>query len=146
MDKQQACQKAGAEAAYWLIAGTGTQRNKELYKRFYIPNIPEHVKLDSTAHSTAHWINHSNPPFTAEYYDTSTLVSTEGPDTAGCTVSIDGASHVAGHVYHPNTQQTDSGSLDFTLQRKNENSGWYVVSMYYSNSDYQEDIKTQGND
>lgn len=39
MDKERACTQAGVEAAYWLISGSGSQREEELYKRFFLPNL-----------------------------------------------------------------------------------------------------------
>lgn len=144
MDKERACTQAGVEAAYWLISGSGSQREEELYKRFFLPNL---VSADVDPESTAHWINHGDPPFTAVPVDVAAdMLGTKIDDNAiGCVVSLDGKEHGKENIPNSSDPYPDSGVLYLQLNRKDKDSAWFVMSTIYNPSDYQRDIKQQGN-
>lgn len=144
MDKERACTQAGVEAAYWLISGSGSQREGELYKRFFLPNL---VSADVDPESTAHWINHGDPPFTAVPVDVAAdMLGTKIDDNAiGCVVSLDGKEHGKENIPNSSDPYPDSGVLYLRLNRKDKDSAWFVMSTIYNPSDYQRDIKQQGN-
>lgn len=144
MDKERACTQAGVEAAYWLISGSGSQREEELYKRFFLPNL---VSADVDPESTAHWINHGDPPFTAVPVDIAAdMLGTKIDDNAiGCVVSLDGKEHGKENIPNSSDPYPDSGVLYLQLNRKDKDSAWFVMSTIYNPSDYQRDIKQQGN-
>lgn len=143
MDKDRACTQAGVEAAYWLISGTGNERKEELYKRFFLPNLVD--KVDAS--STAHWINHDNPPFTGMPVNITTdMLGTKVDDNkVGCLVSYDGKNHGTEDLPNASHPEPTSGTIYFELNRKDENSPWYVLSTNYAPEDYQRNIKQQGN-
>ena len=144
MDKERACTQAGVEAAYWLISGSGSQREEELYKRFFLPNL---VSAEVDPESTAHWINHGDPPFTAVPVDVAAdMLGTKIDDNAiGCVVSLDGKEHGKENIPNSSDPYPDSGVLYLRLNRKDKDSAWFVMSTIYNPSDYQRDIKQQGN-
>lgn len=144
MDKERACTQAGVEAAYWLISGSGSQREEELYKRFFLPNL---VSAEVDPESTAHWINHGDPPFTAVPVDVAAdMLGTKIDDNAiGCVVSLDGKEHGKENIPNSSDPYPDSGVLYLQLNRKDKDSAWFVMSTIYNPSDYQRDIKQQGN-
>jgi hypothetical protein len=144
MDKERACTQAGVEAAYWLISGSGSQREEELYKRFFLPNL---ISADVDPESTAHWINHGDPPFTAVPVDVAAdMLGTKIDDNAiGCVVSLDGKEHGKENIPNSSDPYPDSGVLYLRLNRKDKDSAWFVMSTIYNPSDYQRDIKQQGN-
>ena len=144
MDKERSCTQAGVEAAYWLISGSGSQREEELYKRFFLPNL---VSADVDPESTAHWINHGDPPFTAVPVDVAAdMLGTKIDDNAiGCVVSLDGKEHGKENIPNSSDPYPDSGVLYLQLNRKDKDSAWFVMSTIYNPSDYQRDIKQQGN-
>ncbi|WP_244609384.1 pseudouridine synthase [Bifidobacterium moukalabense] len=144
MDKERACTQAGVEAAYWLISGSGSQRGEELYKRFFLPNL---VSADVDPESTAHWINHGDPPFTAVPVDIAAdMLGTKIDDNAiGCVVSLDGKEHGKENIPNSSDPYPDSGVLYLQLNRKDKDSAWFVMSTIYNPSDYQRNIKQQGN-
>lgn len=144
MDKERACTQAGVEAAYWLISGSGSQREEELYKRFFLPNL---VSADVDPESTAHWINHGDPPFTAVPVDVAAdMLGTKIDDNAiGCVVSLDGKEHGKENIPNSSDPYPDSGVLYLRLNRKDKDSAWFVMSIDYNPEDYQRDIKQQGN-
>ena len=134
----------GKEAAYWLISGSGSQREEELYKRFFLPNL---ISADVDPESTAHWINHGDPPFTAVPVDVAAdMLGTKIDDNAiGCVVSLDGKEHGKENIPNSSDPYPDSGVLYLRLNRKDKDSAWFVMSTIYNPSDYQRDIKQQGN-
>lgn len=144
MDKERACTQAGVEAAYWLISGSGSQREEELYKRFFLPNL---ISADVDPESTAHWINHGDPPFTAVPVDIAAdMLGTKIDDNAiGCVVSLDGKEHGKENIPNSSDPYPDSGVLYLRLNRKDKDSAWFVMSIDYNPEDYQRDIKQQGN-
>lgn len=144
MDKERACTQAGVEAAYWLISGSGSQREEELYKRFFLPNL---ISADVDPESTAHWINHGDPPFTAVPVDVAAdMLGTKIDDNAiGCVVSLDGKEHGKENIPNSSDPYPDSGVLYLRLNRKDKDSAWFVMSIDYNPEDYQRDIKQQGN-
>lgn len=144
MDKERACTQAGVEAAYWLISGSGSQREEELYKRFFLPNL---ISADIDPESTAHWINHGDPPFTAVPVDIAAdMLGTKIDDNAiGCVVSLDGKEHGKENIPNSSDPYPDSGVLYLRLNRKDKDSAWFVMSIDYNPEDYQRDIKQQGN-
>ena len=144
MDKERACTQAGVEAAYWLISGSGSQREEELYKRFFLPNL---VSAEVDPESTAHWINHGDPPFTAVPVDVAAdMLGTKIDDNAiGCVVSLDGKEHGKENIPNSSDPYPDSGVLYLRLNRKDKDSAWFVMSIDYNPEDYQRDIKQQGN-
>lgn len=144
MDKERACTQAGVEAAYWLISGSGSQREEELYKRFFLPNL---ISAEVDPESTAHWINHGDPPFTAVPVDVAAdMLGTKIDDNAiGCVVSLDGKEHGKENIPNSSDPYPDSGVLYLQLNRKDKDSAWFVMSTIYNPSDYQRDIKQQGN-
>lgn len=144
MDKERACTQAGVEAAYWLISGSGSQREEELYKRFFLPNL---ISADVNPESTAHWINHGDPPFTAVPVDIAAdILGTKIDDNAiGCVVSLDGKEHGKENIPNSSDPYPDSGVLYLRLNRKDKDSAWFVMSIDYNPEDYQRDIKQQGN-
>ncbi|WP_281667769.1 pseudouridine synthase [Parascardovia denticolens] len=144
MDKERACTQAGVEAAYWLISGSGSQREEELYKRFFLPNL---ISADVDSESTAHWINHGDPPFTAVPVDIAAdMLGTKIDDNAiGCVVSLDGKEHGKENIPNSSDPYPDSGVLYLRLNRKDKDSAWFVMSIDYNPEDYQRDIKQQGN-
>lgn len=144
MDKERACTQAGVEAAYWLISGSGSQREEELYKRFFLPNL---ISADVDPESTAHWINHGDPPFTAVPVDIAAdMLGTKIDDNAiGCVVSLDGKEHGEENIPNSSDPYPDSGVLYLRLNRKDKDSAWFVMSIDYNPEDYQRDIKQQGN-
>lgn len=144
MDKERACTQAGVEAAYWLISGSGSQREEELYKRFFLPNL---ISADVDPESTAHWINHGDPPFTAVPVDVAAdMLGTKIDDNAiGCVVSLDGKEHGKENIPNSSDPYPDSGVLYLRLNRKDKDSAWFVMSTIYNPSDYHRDIKQQGN-
>lgn len=144
MDKERACTQAGVEAAYWLISGSGSQREEELYKRFFLPNL---ISADVDPESTAHWINHGDPPFTAVPVDIAAdILGTKIDDNAiGCVVSLDGKEHGKENIPNSSDPYPDSGVLYLRLNRKDKDSAWFVMSIDYNPEDYQRDIKQQGN-
>lgn len=146
MSRERACQQAGTEAAYWLMNGTGSQRYEELYKRFALVNFvtgSDKIDLDSTAH----WVNHVNPPYTA-VPETLALTGTATTDenAVGCVVSIDGKAHSVNDAPTSLNPYPKSGALYFQLMRKDKDSAWFVLNISYNPSNYQADIKNQGND
>lgn len=144
MDKERACTQAGVEAAYWLISGSGSQREEELYKRFFLPNL---ISADVDPESTAHWVNHGDPPFTAVPVDIAAdMLGTKIDDNAiGCVVSLDGKEHGKENIPNSSDPYPDSGVLYLRLNRKDKDSAWFVMSIDYNPEDYQRDIKQQGN-
>ncbi|EFG32832.2 hypothetical protein HMPREF9017_00236 [Parascardovia denticolens F0305] len=144
MDKERTCTQAGVEAAYWLISGSGSQREEELYKRFFLPNL---ISADVDPESTAHWINHGDPPFTAVPVDIAAdILGTKIDDNAiGCVVSLDGKEHGKENIPNSSDPYPDSGVLYLRLNRKDKDSAWFVMSIDYNPEDYQRDIKQQGN-
>lgn len=144
MDKERACTQAGVEAAYWLISGSGSQREEELYKRFFLPNL---ISADVDPESTAHWINHGDPPFTAVPVDIAAdMLGTKIDDNAiGCVVSLDGKEHGKENIPNSSDPYPDSGVLYLRLNRKDKSSARFVMSIDYNPEDYQRDIKQQGN-
>lgn len=144
MDKERACTQAGVEAAYWLISGSGSQREEELYKRFFLPNL---VSADVDPESTAHWINHGDPPFTGVPFDITTdMFGTKVDDNSiACVVSYDGKEHGRDDIPNSSDPYPDSGAIYFQLARDDKDSAWYVMSTIYNPSDYQRNIKQQGN-
>lgn len=144
MDKERACTQAGVEAAYWLISGSGSQREEELYKRFFLPNL---ISADVDPESTARWINHGDPPFTAVPVDIAAdMLGTKIDDNAiGCVVSLDGKEHGKENIPNSSDPYPDSGVLYLRLNRKDKDSAWFVMSIDYNPEDYQRDIKQQGN-
>ena len=144
MDKERACTQAGVEAAYWLISGSGSQREEELYKRFFLPNL---ISADVDPESTAHWINHGDPPFTGVPFDTTTdMFGTKVDDNSiACVVSYDGKEHGKDDIPNSSDPYPDSGAIYFQLARDDKDSAWYVMSTIYNPSDYQRNIKQQGN-
>lgn len=144
MNKERACTQAGVEAAYWLISGSGSQREEELYKRFFLPNL---VSADVDPESTAHWINHGDPPFTGVPFDITTdMFGTKVDDNSiACVVSYDGKEHGRDDIPNSSDPYPDSGAIYFQLARDDKDSAWYVMSTIYNPSDYQRNIKQQGN-
>jgi len=144
MDKERACAQAGVEAAYWLISGSGSQREEELYKRFFLPNL---ISADVDPESTAHWINHGDPPFTGVPFDITTdMFGTKVDDNSiACVVSYDGKEHGRDDIPNSSDPYPDSGAIYFQLARDDKDSAWYVMSTIYNPSDYQRNIKQQGN-
>lgn len=144
MDKERACTQAGVEAAYWLISGSGSQREEELYKRFFLPNL---ISADVDPESTAHWINHGDPPFTGVPFDITTdMFGTKVDDNSiACVVSYDGKEHGRDDIPNSSDPYPDSGAIYFQLARDDKDSAWYVMSTIYNPSDYQRNIKQQGN-
>ena len=144
MDKERACTQAGVEAAYWLISGSGSQREEELYKRFFLPNL---ISADVDPESTAHWINHGDPPFTGVPFDITTdMFGTKVDDNSiVCVVSYDGKEHGKDDIPNSSDPYPDSGAIYFQLARDDKDSAWYVMSTIYNPSDYQRNIKQQGN-
>ena len=144
MDKERACAQAGVEAAYWLISGSGSQREEELYKRFFLPNL---ISADVDPESTAHWINHGDPPFTGVPFDITTdMFGTKIDDNSiACVVSYDGKEHGRDDIPNSSDPYPDSGAIYFQLARDDKDSAWYVMSTIYNPSDYQRNIKQQGN-
>lgn len=144
MDKERACTQAGVEAAYWLISGSGSQREEELYKRFFLPNL---ISADVDPESTAHWINHGDPPFTGVPFDITTdMFGTKVDDNSiACVVSYDGKEHGKDDIPNSSDPYPDSGAIYFQLARDDKDSARYVMSTIYNPSDYQRNIKQQGN-
>lgn len=143
LDKEQACQKVGVEAAYWLTSGTNPQRYEELYKRFYLRGFPDGTNLDSTAH----WVNHGEPPYTAVSVTLNQLGTfTPEDDAIGCVISLDGQPHDAGDRSSATSSDPKPGALYLELDRHDKDSPWYVLHTQYNSMNYQRDIKTQGND
>lgn len=144
MDKERACAQAGVEAAYWLISGSGSQREEELYKRFFLPNL---ISADVDPESTAHWINHGDPPFTGVPFDITTdMFGTKVDDNSiACVVSYDGKEHGRDDIPNSSDPYPDSGAIYFQLAHDDKDSAWYVMSTIYNPSDYQRNIKQQGN-
>lgn len=141
MDKERACTQAGVEAAWWLINGTEPDRTKQIFQRFYLGG-------DTVAKgSTAHWINHAAPPYTAvakDLYMTGSVTVDE--NSVDCVVSIDGRRHPATDAHLTVDDIPAPGVLDLQLTRKDKDSGWYVIGVSYNQDNYEIDIKQQGDD
>ena len=139
MSKERACQQVATEAAYWLINGTEPDRTKQIFQRFFLRTVEE------AKGSTAHWIDHAEPPYVAKRFDSSSLINQEGPTTAWCAVAIDGGQHrLDGQTV--SSQQPEKGTLIMQLSRKDKTSAWSVISLWYNYDNYESDIKQQGND
>lgn len=142
MSKERACTQAGVEAAYWLTNGTEPERTKQIFKRFHL----DYENAKQAKGSTAHWINHVEPPYTAVAQDLNMpLTLTVDENAVGCVVSIDGQ-------HHPVTDAKTragfpaSGVLYLQLTREDKASAWSVISIGYHTDNYESDIKQQGND